>query len=391
MKRPLDFVDTFAGIGGFRLGMQAACAKLGIACRCVASIEINPEARRTYGDNFGEEPSEDVTKIRPEDYPDHDVLLGGPPCQPFSRNGKFYNHNNMTLGEDDRQNMFLYLMAVLSAKKPKFFLFENVKEITTIRNRDGSGFFETLLSNLRGCGYHVVPMLLNSADFGVPQQRNRTFLAGFRDDLSHLAVIFGPPQDNSDPGPVADVLLDVVDGKYLLSNLWKNRMLNGGQDGREEDGIRGVLDRLGEKGIKKPKFAAALERRLETHGKRLSRLEALRIAHDCGQWESPKEPVKKIVPVAIIYGDTPSGLPRQQDKLYSKFGISPTIATFSIPPFDADGGWRILAPRECARLQGFPDSFRLHRNDQVAYKQVGNAVTVDVVAAILTKMLEKAG
>jgi site-specific DNA-cytosine methylase len=95
--------------------------------------------------------------------------------------------------------------------------------------------------------------------------------------------------------------------------------------------------------------------------------------------------------VAIIYGDTPSGLPRQQDKLYSKLGISPTIATFSIPPFDADGGWRILAPRECARLQGFPDSFRLHRNDQVAYKQVGNAVTVDVVAAILTKMLEKAG
>ena len=96
----------------------------------------------------------------------------------------------------------------------------------------------------------------------------------------------------------------------------------------------------------------------------------------------------EISPVAIIYDDTPSGLPRQQDKLYSVWGVSPTIATFSTPPIDVDGIWRLLTPRECARLQGLPDSFKLPSNDSLAYHQVGNSVAQNVVVAVAQRVLE---
>ena len=89
-----------------------------------------------------------------------------------------------------------------------------------------------------------------------------------------------------------------------------------------------------------------------------------------------------------MYGDTPSGLPRQQDKIYSINGISPTIATFSTPSIDSNQGLRQLTPRECARLQGFPESYKLANNDALAYKQIGNAVASPVVVAVLRKLLK---
>ena len=175
--------------------------------------------------------------------------------------------------DDDRKNMFLYLFAILRAKRPSIFLFENVREILTAKNGDGSKFFDVLIPNFADCGYCVMPMLLNSSDFGSPQQRKRVYFLGVR--------------------------------------------------------------------------------------------------------------------MAIIYGDTPSGHARQQDKLYSKLGLCPTLTTLSTPAFDADEGWRILTPRECARLQRFPDTFVLPERDNAAYRQVGNAVTVDVVSAILWKIIGK--
>jgi site-specific DNA-cytosine methylase len=118
------------------------------------------------------------------------------------------------------------------------------------------------------------------------------------------------------------------------------------------------------------------------------RLDVLRLAVDSGEWTAPKGKVGKIHPLGIIYGDTPSLLPRQQDKLYSNMGISPTIATFSTPCFESPQGWRILTPRECMRLQGFPDSFLLHKDDTMAYKQAGNAVTVRAAAAVIGRLFD---
>lgn len=387
MPRKAKFVDTFAGIGGFRLGMQAACTKRGLDCECVASVEIDKDAQDVYEANFGDRPWGDITQIPADSYPDHDFLFGGFPCQVFSRNGKFYNHNNRTLGDDDRKNLCTYLFAILRAKQPSFFVFENVKEIQSIKNGDGTLFIVTLVRNLEECGYEIFPHLLNSADFGVPQQRKRMYFIGIRRDIAAFANPM--PKKSKLRKCVRDVMekWNKVPYKYTLSKLWSQRALNGGQKGQDDEGAQGVLDRMAEKGINKPGYQRGLREWISTKGKRISRLDALKIAYEGGDWKKPAKRVKKITPVAIIYGDTPSGLPRQQDKLYSVLGISPTIATFSTPSFDSDRGWRMLTPRECARLQGFPDDYVLHKTDTTAYKQIGNAVTTTVVQAVIEELL----
>jgi DNA (cytosine-5)-methyltransferase 1 len=339
----VKFIDTFAGIGGFRLGAERAFAAAGVPAQCVMSVELDDKACRTYEANFGANPSGDMTKLSPHDFPDHDLLLGGFPCQAFSRNGKYYNHNNRTLGDDDRANLCFRLFDVLKAKQPKFFVFENVKELLTIKNQDGSSFLEGILGHLNDCGYDVAYNLMNSSDFGLPQQRKRVYFVGSRKDLG-LGGVYSPPAATPLSVAVRDIMEPAVPDRYLLTSLWRNR--------------------------KNVKIGG-------------TRLEALNQAYNSGEWPRPTSRVDQIVPVAIIYGDTPSGAPRQQDKMYSSWGISPTIATFSTPAFDADTGWRILTPRECARAQGFPDDFILPTSVSSAYKQVGNAVSINVVSAVI--------
>lgn len=381
----IRFVDTFAGIGGFRLAAEKAIKANGKEPQCVLSVEWDKDAQDTYENNFGERPQGDIRAIKADSYPDHDILIGGFPCQAFSRNGKYYNHNNMTLGDDDRNNLFLSLVDILKAKKPKAFVFENVKEISTIKNKDGSPFIETIIDSLKACGYRVWAGLVNSADHGVPQQRNRIYFTGFRHDVQTESIL-----DLVEPAPVKCVkdILGPADDKYLLTHLWRNRWLNGGRDGNENMGIPGVLERLEQKGIRKPKYVSGLLEWMTKHGPKISRLDALRIAYDSGEWNKPSRLRPLITPVAIIYGDTPSGLPRQQDKLYSVLGISPTIATFSTPAFDVDDGWRLLTPEECGKLQAFPEYFKRHPRDAVAYRQFGNAVTVSAAAAVIRQVVQ---
>lgn len=113
------------------------------------------------------------------------------------------------------------------------------------------------------------------------------------------------------------------------------------------------------------------------------RIDAMRVIYDKNRvaGKMPSEPMGKVSPVAILYGDTPSGGARQNDKVHSAWGLCPTLTTLemTVPVFDLETGWRRLTPRECARLQGFPDSFRLPEKNSVAYRQLGNAVCVEVV------------
>lgn len=354
-NRTIRIVDAFAGIGGIRLGFETAAKKVGIDCVCASAIEFDKNSRKTYAANFGHEPQfDDITAI--EDLsviPDHDILLGGFPCQVFSRNGKFYNKNDRTLGDDDRKNLVGYLLRILSIKQPAAFLFENVKEILTIKNSDGSSFFETLQANIADLGYTMKPLLLDAKDFGLPQQRRRVYMVGFKNP--EVASRFVEPSKQQKITCIKDILQNPVGSAYHLDILWRKR-----------------------KNVKLPGM----------------RLEALRLAYQSPKWENERAatcPTMEISPVAIIYGDTPSGLPRQQDKLYSQWGVSPTIATFSTPPIDVDGVWRLLTPRECARLQGLPDTFLIPDNDHVAYHQIGNGVAQNVVVAVATSMLEALG
>lgn len=347
----IRIVDAFAGIGGIRLGFETASKTIGVDCICAAAIEFDKNSRKTYAANFGHEPQfSDITKTDAALIPDHDILVGGFPCQVFSRNGKFYNKNDRTLGDDDRKNLVTYLFEILRVKNPSAFLFENVKEILTIRNSDGTMFFDTLVDNVRELGYCMKYAVLDAKDFGLPQQRRRVYMAGFRDEGSIDRFQF--PTPNRITTCIRDILQDKVDSKYEIEKLWSGR-----------------------KNVRLPGM----------------RIDALRKAYQDPRWEaarSARSPTMEISPVAIVYGDTPSGLPRQQDKLYSTWGVSPTIATFSTPPVDVDGVWRLLTPRECARLQGLPEWFCLPRNDHLAYHQVGNGVAQNVVVAVSGKILE---
>lgn len=365
------FVDAFSGIGGFHV---AAAAKGG---ECVASIEIDANARKTYdryfkgilGHDFPSMP--DITNMDPADIPDHDVLFGGFPCQAFSRNGLYYNKNNRRVcSTDKRADLFKSLVNILLAKNPKYFVFENVKEIMHIRPEDDDETFTSIICKaIRSIGYSVEYHLLDTKDFRLPQQRKRVFFVGARDGLDG----YEKPKEKRLDVCVEDMLDNDVNPKYTLDVSYAKRTnrrlrdLSSVPDKFRDHPYVKYLKSKGMDGVK-------------------SRLEAIKMAYESGIWERPEKKTQKIWPVAIVYGDTPSGGPRQQDKLYSKLGCSPTIATFSIPPFDTDP-WRILTPRECARLQGFPDDMPLPANDATAYKQVGNAVSTNVAREVIRSLV----
>lgn len=163
------FIDLFAGIGGIRLGFEA------VGCECVFSSEIDRSARQTYAANFGEEPAGDITQIEAEEIPDFDILLAGFPCQAFSIIGKKEGFANETSG-----TLFFEIERILKAKRPRAFLLENVKNLTS---HDGGRTFTTIKEHLQALGYRVYTQVLNALDFGVPQKRERIFIVGLREDV----------------------------------------------------------------------------------------------------------------------------------------------------------------------------------------------------------------
>ncbi len=162
------FIDLFAGIGGFRIGLERLGGK------CVFSSEIDKHAAATYERNFGEKPAGDITKISSEAVPDHDVLCGGFPCQPFSVSGK-------QLGfEDARGTLFFEVMRLVTAKRPRAVFLENVANY--VRHRNGETLKRTV-SMLEEAGYRTKYSVLNASHYGVPQARKRLYIVGIREDV----------------------------------------------------------------------------------------------------------------------------------------------------------------------------------------------------------------
>jgi DNA (cytosine-5)-methyltransferase 1 len=165
----ITFADLFAGIGGFRLGIEQASEKLGIPVKCVFSSEIEKNAVKIYEKNFKETPSGDITKIHTDDIANMDLLCGGFPCQSFSIAGKRGGFN------DTRGTLFFEIARIAEHKRPKMLFLENVKGLL---NHDHGRTFGTILVTLDELGYDVEWQVLNSKDFGVPQNRERVFIIG---------------------------------------------------------------------------------------------------------------------------------------------------------------------------------------------------------------------
>jgi DNA (cytosine-5)-methyltransferase 1 len=214
--KPLfTFIDLFAGIGGTRLAFQA------VGGRCVFSSEWDRFSQKTYMANFGDIPEGDITKIEPKDIPDHDILVGGFPCQPFSIAGvSKKNSLGREHGFKDKTQgtLFFNVAEIIEKKRPKMFLLENVKNL---RNHDKGNTFRVISEALSELGYHVFVDVIDAKAY-VPQHRERIFIVGFDKETFTGNVLFKFPEMPEAVPKLKTILERKVDKKYILTDhLWQ--------------------------------------------------------------------------------------------------------------------------------------------------------------------------
>lgn len=206
MPKTFKTIDLFAGIGGIRLGFEKH------GCKTVFSSEWDLHAQKMYEENFGDKPFGDINDIEPAEIPDHDILLAGFPCQPFSIAGKGLGF------EDTRGTLFFNIEQILKTKKPKAFLLENVKRLTT---HDGGRTFEIILNTLHKLGYTVYHKVLNTLNYGLPQKRERIYIVGF---LEKLDFTFPPPKPSYIPlSEILESDKDIDESYFLSDTIVKKR------------------------------------------------------------------------------------------------------------------------------------------------------------------------
>lgn len=325
-KRPsFTFIDLFAGIGGFRLAMQ------GLGGKCVFTSEWDEQAKKTYEANFGEVPFGDITKEETKSFiPDgFDILCAGFPCQAFSIAGKRGGF------EDTRGTLFFDVAEIIRRKKPKAIFLENVKGLI---NHDKGKTLQTILNVLRNdLGYFVPePKIINAKNFGVPQNRERVFIVGFRDGLG--VQNFSYPEPSEVHVTFEDIKeKDVVSVKYYLSETYLNTLVNH-KKRHEKKGNGFGYEIIPDDGTANAVVCGGMGRERN-------------LVYD--------HRLKDFTPVTNIKGDV------------NRQGI------------------RKMTPREWARLQGFPDEFIIPVADASAYKQFGNSVAVPAISATAACIIEQ--
>ena len=415
----LRFIDLFAGVGGVRLGFEAAAQQLKLKAECVFSSEINEEARKTYELNFKEKPSGDITQIKSEDIPEFDFLLGGFPCQPFSYAGKM-----MGFG-DTRGTLFFEIERILAHHKPWGFMLENVRGLTS---HDKGRTFETILKKLRALGYSVGFTLLNSSSVGVPQNRVRVYIVGVRSgklnfnipsdlgarDSHHFKKMSEQP-DLFSQHPIALVksilernpskkydcspdfsksLSEIVNGDFnKLNGIRLIDTRHGNSIHSWEVGIKGVCNQHEVKFMnllisnrRKKKFGR------EKDGKMLTKMQILTFC-DLKLFEKATPGLLKkgyLKCIEGLYSPVAGNMSFEVFKFLDPNSISITLVSSDAHKLGVyyNNRLRRITPRECARLQGFPDSFIVHPKDERAYHQFGNSVSVPVVTYVIGHVLK---
>lgn len=377
------FIDLFCGIGGFHQAM----ADLG--GECVYASDIDADCRKTYERNYGIKPDGDITKVEAKDIPEHDFLCAGFPCQAFSKAGKRLGFADPTKG-----TLFFEIMRIANYHHPKYMLLENVRNLAS---HDGGNTWKVIHDSIAEAGYNVMdaPVIFSPHYIGIPQHRERVFIMCIRKDVADLP----PFRFNPDKMPkcsIDSVLLedDEIDNleRYRLKPemiewidnwndfmqgikcdklpgfpIWADHLLMAGKECPDPDNIpkwkrniirknsqlyarnREFIDEWLVKAKRNPLFFGA-KAKLEWQ------------AGECGNpdlWDH-------------IMQIRPSGL-RVKSGTY--FPALVAITQTSI----VGKRKRFLTPRECARLQSFPDTFRYDRKDSQAYRQFGNSVNVEVV------------
>lgn len=326
------FIDLFAGIGGFRIAMQ------NLGGKCVYSSEFDAKAQESYFANYGEMPFGDITKEITKKYiPEHfDILCAGFPCQAFSLAGR-----RLGFKDETRGTLFFEVENILRKHQPKAFFLENVKGLAI---HDKGRTLKTILNHLDNAGYDVVPpQILNAMDYGVPQHRERIYIIGFRKDLGIDVKTFQYPQPvttGENRPKFRDVMeKEEVSVKYYLSTVYVETLKR--HRARHEAAGHGFGYEI-----------------IDTNG----------------------------VANAIVVG----GMGRERNLIIDKRLKDYTPVTNIKGEVNREG-IRKMTPREWARLQGFPDEFKIVVADASAYKQFGNSVAIPAIQATARRELETLG
>ena len=323
-------IDLFAGIGGIRLGFDQA---FGEEIKTVFVSEWDEWAQKTYKANFLDnfDINGDITKIPENDIPKFDICLAGFPCQAFSMAGKRKGFNDDYKGMS-RGTLFFDVVRICAEHKPKVIFCENVKGLTI---HDRGRTLKIILKTLKEIGYVPFKAVLNSKDFRVPQNRERIYIVAFREDIAPNEFFFPTPID--DTKRLKDIREEKpVPVKYYLSDVY-----------------------------------------LETLRRHKARHEAKGngFGYEIRDWND--------IAGAIVCG----GMGRERNLVVDKRQKN-LVPTTHIKGEVNKEGVRKMTPREWARLQGFPDSFKLPLADVHLYKQLGNSVTVPVIKEIALKIKE---
>lgn len=308
-EKNFTFIDLFAGIGGFRLAMQSAGGS------CKFSSEWDKDAQKTYFANFGEMPEGDITEIKEQSVPDHDILCAGFPCQPFSLAGVSARSSLDTahgFACKTQGTLFFDVVRIIKEKRPKVVFLENVKNLIS---HDKGNTFKVIENAIRELGYSFSYKIINAESY-VPQKRIRCYIVCLRDTDEEFKF----PEKNGSPLPLSSILENSVDDRFTISDkLW-----------------------------------AGHQRRTENNLARGTGFTAF-----CADLDKPSNTI-----VAR----------------YGKDGKECLIPQNNKNP-------RMLTPRECARLQGFPEEYIIPVAKTAAYRQFGNSVALPVIKDITKNII----
>ncbi len=199
----IRFIDLFCGIGGFHVAISRAAKKHGLDAEAVFASDIDIDCQKAYTENFGHKPAGDIMQINESKIPDHDILLAGFPCQPFSIIGKMKGF------QDTRGTLFFDIARILEAKRPKAFVLENVKLLV---GHDNGRTLAKILNTLKGLGYYVEYKVLNSLNYGLPHKRERIWIVG-----SLVKNEFSWPEGGLKMKPLSSILEKNVHPRFTAS------------------------------------------------------------------------------------------------------------------------------------------------------------------------------
>jgi DNA (cytosine-5)-methyltransferase 1 len=381
----LKYIDLFCGIGGFHQALNK------IGAQCILACDIDKDCRTVYKDNYGIEPISNVKDIDEKTMSDFDILCAGFPCQSFSNGG------NKKCFEDERGLLFDEIMRIAKEKQPKFMFLENVKHILKVSKGE---VIEYIKDKIIQTGYTLQLFQISPHEYGIPQQRERVYFVCVRNDIYNgtdiqLSSFIGTYDfkkildDKNDinekyfiKGDILNMLeaWDEIINKFEVGEkISPTILINDAYRNYTEEEFNNFPDWKKDYMTKNrpliEKYSSQFELWYNIHSELLQKREIY------GKLEWQTGPIKENDSIFNHFIQI-----RQSGIRVKKSQYFPTLVAISqIPIYGKEK--RYITPRECARLQSFPETFKLSKDDKKSYKQLGNSVNVDNVFTVINSTL----